>query len=574
MARISRLIAGVVLMLTLGMTPGAGAGAATVARADATCAELVVNGGFETVGAWQLGASPSPPQYTNVNKHSGAYSLSLGISDGVNRQSFSSARQAVTIPTGIQSAMLSFWFYASATGAPTTDYMELVILAPDGAVLDKPWFSRNDSQVWNPMTFDLTAWQGRTVQLYFNVYNDGLGGMAQMYLDDVSFAACAGGGAGWVTPALTPATPGGATGTPGAGTATPTRGACPKPSLNCTVPTPKATSTATPAVAPSAAPATVQSAPTFEAPAIITTSPQAAAPAIITAAVAEASQPETLLPAMEMPAIIEAPAASAPAREAAPAVLADPGDWTDPVVNGGFEQNFIGWSTAGDAPAPLIVTDGVRGGLRAAQLGALEGVPEGLSSIYQEITVPAGYSGLAVDFWVYPWAGEGAGSDYQEVKLISPDGATATQLWHTQSNTRVWTRQTIPVTGFTGDPLRLQFTVYNDGVGGSTGMVIDDVSLLALGLAADPQDGSRSGGVALPQPNETRLALVITVTPPPGATPAATRVIAPSPTVTATATPAAKPRITDKWPKNWWLIPVGAVLIILLLWWLARRNNK
>ena len=71
--------------------------------------------------------------------------------------------------------------------------MEVVLLDPAGAILTKPWVSHNNSQLWNQMSFDLSPWRGQTVQLYFNVYNDGVGGTAAMFLDDVSLTACTGG---------------------------------------------------------------------------------------------------------------------------------------------------------------------------------------------------------------------------------------------------------------------------------------------------------------------------------------------------------------------------------------------
>ena len=40
------------------------------------------------------------------------------------------------------------------------------------------------------MTFDLSAWRGRTLQIYMSVYNDGRGGTAAMFLDDVSLLVC------------------------------------------------------------------------------------------------------------------------------------------------------------------------------------------------------------------------------------------------------------------------------------------------------------------------------------------------------------------------------------------------
>ncbi|MGQ9765720.1 MAG: hypothetical protein ACUVSS_00005, partial [Anaerolineae bacterium] len=185
------------------------------------CTELLDNGGFETDAGWQLGPTPAMPQYVTYTKHSGNRSLLLGITGGGNVQSFSSARQTVTIPAASAQVKLSFWFYAMADSPATTDYMEVVLLDPAGAILNKPWRSHNDSRAWNQLTFDLTPWRGRTVQLYFNVYNDGVGGRAAMFLDDVSLAACPTG--------PTPAPTGTLTATTGPLTATPT----PSPTLGC-----------------------------------------------------------------------------------------------------------------------------------------------------------------------------------------------------------------------------------------------------------------------------------------------------------------------------------------------------
>ncbi|MGQ9839137.1 MAG: hypothetical protein ACUVR4_01110 [Anaerolineae bacterium] len=185
------------------------------------CTELLDNGGFETDAGWQLGPTPAMPQYVTYTKHSGNRSLLLGITGGGNVQSFSSARQTVTIPAASAQVKLSFWFYAMADSPATTDYMEVVLLDPAGAILNKPWRSHNDSRAWNQLTFDLTPWRGRTVQLYFNVYNDGVGGRAAMFLDDVSLAACPTG--------PTPAPTGTLTATTGPLTATPT----PSPTPGC-----------------------------------------------------------------------------------------------------------------------------------------------------------------------------------------------------------------------------------------------------------------------------------------------------------------------------------------------------
>ncbi|MCD6520037.1 MAG: hypothetical protein J7M05_08975 [Anaerolineae bacterium] len=49
---------------------------------------------------------------------------------------------------------------------------------------------RTSDTTWGEHTFDLTPWRGRSLVLYFNVYNDGLGGRTWTYLDDVSLSVC------------------------------------------------------------------------------------------------------------------------------------------------------------------------------------------------------------------------------------------------------------------------------------------------------------------------------------------------------------------------------------------------
>ncbi len=193
-----------------------------------TCTEVVTNGGFETTGGWQFGASEVPAQVVTSTAHSGTHSLQLGITGGANSESYSSARQTVTIPPGASQVTLSYWVYAQANNPSAGDTMELALLSEDGSVvLAKPWESHSDNRVWNQMAFDLSSWQGQTIQLYFNVYNDGKGGKTSMFLDDVSLTAC-------------PVAP--TTGTPtptGAPTATPTATfipatATPSPTPGCT----------------------------------------------------------------------------------------------------------------------------------------------------------------------------------------------------------------------------------------------------------------------------------------------------------------------------------------------------
>jgi hypothetical protein len=175
--------------------------ASPVAQAQ-TCAELIADGGFETGGAWQLGATPVSPEYVTSTWHAGGRSLALGIMQGANVESYSSAKQFVSIPADAAQARLSFWYSAVVGAQAGADKMQLVLLDPDGITLAVLWTSDTDSPTWTQQTYDMTPWRGRTVQVYFNVFNDGAGGTTGMYLDDVSLAACPNGAPAGATAAF------------------------------------------------------------------------------------------------------------------------------------------------------------------------------------------------------------------------------------------------------------------------------------------------------------------------------------------------------------------------------------
>ncbi len=185
------------------------------AQAQGACAELIRNGGFETDAAWVLGNDPVPPQYVTYAYHTPNRSLAMGIVQGANQKSYSSVRQQVTIPPTANQARLLFWFYPKFTAsAPKTDWIQLFLLFPDGTKAPL-WDSFNTSQMWNQMQFDLSPYRGRTFTVYFNTYNDGLGGSAGMFIDDVSLLSCSN-GTSTNTATATPPIP--------APTRTPTRG--------------------------------------------------------------------------------------------------------------------------------------------------------------------------------------------------------------------------------------------------------------------------------------------------------------------------------------------------------------
>ena len=393
-----------------------------------SCPNLIVDGGFETGGNWVLGPNPVTPQYVTFTKHSGNQSLMLGITSGANVESFSSARQTVTIPATATQTTLNFWFYAMASAPATTDYMEVVLLDSAGAILTKPWVSHNNSQLWNQLSFDLSPWRGQTVQLYFNVYNDGLGGTAAMFLDDVSLTACTGG--------VTLVPTGGVTLIPsGTPSQTPTPSGTPAPSGTPT---------------PSSTPAPV---------------------------------------------------------------------CVDAIVNGDFTSGLTSWQPVGDLAGIASVTNPVHSTPYAVQLGSLTQNLNGLATIRQLVTIPTGYSQATLGVWVYTQAQSGTDADFQEIALWNSSGtAIVARLWGGRQNNPAWQQLLFDVSSFAGQTLFVSFSVNNDGAGGRTAMVVDDVRLQSCNATPGPTSTpTRTATPSATTTPVTAIPPIITLTPyPPG----------------------------------------------------------
>jgi hypothetical protein len=176
--------------------------------APTSCVEAVANGGFETSSDWEIPATAYPAAYSSAVVHSGSRSMRVGIVDPVDRKfSYSSARQAVSIPLDATSATLGFWLYAisgdatsQANRSPVPESLEALMLASDAQyvlVLDQNddlletllWQTRDD-QEWIYHEFDLLGYRDETIKLQFGVKNDAEGGVTGMYVDDVTLLTC------------------------------------------------------------------------------------------------------------------------------------------------------------------------------------------------------------------------------------------------------------------------------------------------------------------------------------------------------------------------------------------------
>ncbi len=206
----------------------------TVTPIPGGCTNLLVNGDFESGSGWTFGATARPAAYVSTPVYSGARALRLGIPPGTaNATAHSSAYQTVTIPAWPTGVFLRYW--QRPGGGEAADYREVLLLNTSYglvATIERSSAAGNDQ--WQEKTFDLTAYRNRTLVLYFNVYNNGSGGLTWNYLDEAALLACA----PTPTPTVTPT----ATLTP---TATPTPTDSPTPTPTDT-PTPVPTDTLTP----------------------------------------------------------------------------------------------------------------------------------------------------------------------------------------------------------------------------------------------------------------------------------------------------------------------------------------
>ena len=154
------------------------------------CEDLIENGGFEDDSAWIVGQTSRPARYTSELAHGGARSALLGYKPGEgDDHTYSSVRQTVTLSTGLDSATLTFWYYPLSDG-DEGDRQECLLRDEGGSWVALMRTNLNTA-TWTRMSYDLTAYAGQTIQVYFNALNDGDGpGVTGFYLDDVSLQAC------------------------------------------------------------------------------------------------------------------------------------------------------------------------------------------------------------------------------------------------------------------------------------------------------------------------------------------------------------------------------------------------
>ena len=169
------------------------------------CTEAMLNGGFETGEAW---VSDPNASYSNSLAHSGSRSMQTGIVGGANTSAHSTTMQTVSIPAGTPGATLRLWLYPISgdtvsqglivqPNLPTIDTVEasndaqyVQVLDNKNELLETLLWTRSNEQTWGLYQFNLSKYAGQTVRIQAGVFNDGLGGLTALYIDDVSLELC------------------------------------------------------------------------------------------------------------------------------------------------------------------------------------------------------------------------------------------------------------------------------------------------------------------------------------------------------------------------------------------------
>jgi hypothetical protein len=153
----------------------------------APSSQLIQNGGFETgtLANWTTGGS-ALPVISTVQKHSGTFSVADGASSGSEPNGDDFLYQTITIPSTATKATLTFYYWPSTTDTITYDWQEAQVQNTSGTMLAQIMKVCSNAQAWTLVTYDLTAYKGQTVRIYFNDHQDGYGDLTYMYVDDVS----------------------------------------------------------------------------------------------------------------------------------------------------------------------------------------------------------------------------------------------------------------------------------------------------------------------------------------------------------------------------------------------------
>jgi hypothetical protein len=157
---------------------------------------------------------------------------------------------------------------------------------------------------------------------------------------------------------------------------------------------------------------------------------------------------------------------------------------TGAILNEGFETgDFTSWTILNMDNVPVVTNTLSHSGTFSAFVGdsvhgfcGFPGVENpGDSSFYQQFTVPAGTSTLS--FWHWDCTTDSITFDWQDAYITDGSGTILQTIFHQCLNGNTWINQTVDMTPYAGQTVRVEFLVHLDNFGDLTGMYVDDVQL-------------------------------------------------------------------------------------------------
>jgi hypothetical protein len=159
----------------------------SVSNTSTTPADLVVNGGFESGTTGWTGTTADIGSFTGESPHTGSACCWLL---GTGSTATESIAQTVRLPASLTSAVLTFWLHIDTAETTTTtayDTLKIQVRNSSGTVLATlaSYSNLDAAPGYVQKSFDLSAYKGQTVQIYFLGSEDS-SNQTSFVLDDVS----------------------------------------------------------------------------------------------------------------------------------------------------------------------------------------------------------------------------------------------------------------------------------------------------------------------------------------------------------------------------------------------------
>ncbi|MCB0112790.1 MAG: cellulase family glycosylhydrolase, partial [Caldilineaceae bacterium] len=157
------------------------------------CTPLLVNGGFEDDNGWTRPVTAARAQFTADLAFAGSRSLRLGLPANVaNRYTDSTAYQSVQLPGSDdenEDATLTLRAQVWRNGVSgDRDFHYLWVIV--GGRTYRIFQDLTNTDGWTSITYDLTPYAGQRAQIFLGTYNNGTGGNASMYVDEIEIDHC------------------------------------------------------------------------------------------------------------------------------------------------------------------------------------------------------------------------------------------------------------------------------------------------------------------------------------------------------------------------------------------------